>query len=67
MLDSTNMPLDSDLSYKAIANSCSRGNIIGIEGYPGRTTAGEFTIIAKSMSLLGSCDKNLPMMNWTHT
>lgn len=39
---------------------------MGIEGYPGRTSAGEFTLIATNFSLLAPCDKNLPMMNWSH-
>lgn len=53
-------------SFKDILEACSRGAIIGIEGYPGRTAAGEFTIIASEFNLLAPCDKNLPMMNWSH-
>lgn len=54
------------ITFKDIVEACSRGAIVGIEGYPGRTVAGEFTIIATDFSLLSSCDKNLPMMNWSH-
>ena len=47
-------------------DKCLRGAIIGIEGFPGRTEAGEFTLIANSISHLAACPKNLPMMNWNH-
>lgn len=56
----------SNIEFKDIAEACQRGAIVGIEGYPGRTQAGEFTIIASDFSLLAPCNKNLPMMNWTH-
>ncbi len=39
---------------------------MGITGYPTRTAAGEFTILAKDFSYLAECPKNLPMMNWNH-
>jgi len=37
-----------------------------VTGVPGRTQAGEFTIIAKDLDLLANCTKNLPMMNYKH-
>lgn len=55
-----------NFSFKDIAEACQRGGLVGIEGYPGRTTAGEFTIIAQEFSLLGKTAQNLPMMNWQH-
>ena len=55
-----------EIAFKEIAEACVRGAIVGIEGVPGRTEAGEFTIIAKEFSLLAECGKNLPMMNWSH-
>jgi len=54
------------ISFKDFADACVRGAIVGVEGLPGRTHAGEFTIIATDFSLLAPCDKNLPMMNWNH-
>jgi lysyl-tRNA synthetase class 2 len=56
----------NEITFKDFAEACERGAIIGIEGIPGRTAAGEFTIIATDFSLLAACDKNLPMMNWNH-
>jgi lysyl-tRNA synthetase class II len=58
--------LKKGVSFKEYADACQRGAIVGIEGEPGRTVAGEFTIIADDFSLLAACDKNLPMMNWNH-
>ena len=49
-----------------VIDPCQRGAIVGIEGKPGYTEAGEFTVIADNLSLLSTCDKNLPMMNWNH-
>ena len=40
--------------------------IVGVSGSPGRTEAGEFTIVAESLDVLAQCPKNLPMMNWNH-
>jgi lysyl-tRNA synthetase, class II len=54
------------VTFKDFADACVRGAIVGIEGIPGRTDAGEFTIIATDFNLLAPCDKNLPMMNWNH-
>jgi lysyl-tRNA synthetase class II len=54
------------ISFKDIAEACHRGAIVGIEGYPGRTSAGEFTIVATGFNVLSNCDKNMPMMNWSH-
>ena len=56
----------SKVEFKDIAEACQRGAIVGIQGYPGRTSAGEFTLVATDFSLLAPCDINLPMMNWTH-
>lgn len=39
---------------------------MGVEGKPGRTESGEFSIFAEDVSILATCDKNLPMMNWNH-
>ena len=56
----------AQITFKDFADACVRGAIVGVEGVPGRTEAGEFTIIASDFSLLAPCDKNLPMMNWNH-
>ena len=53
--------------YKqVVSETCQRGAIIGVTGFPGRTEAGEFTIVAQDITLLSECSKNLPMMNWNH-
>lgn len=57
---------EDNFDFKEIAEACQRGAIVGIEGYPGRTEAGEFTIIAQKFSLLAPCNINMPMMNWSH-
>jgi lysyl-tRNA synthetase, class II len=46
--------------------SLRRGSIIGIEGEPGHTQAGEFSLFAKSLTHLAECDQSLPMTNWDH-
>lgn len=51
---------------KALALSCHRGAIVGVNGYPGRTEAGEFSVVAEQVTPLAECPKNLPMMNWNH-
>ena len=51
---------------KQMALSCHRGAIVGVSGYPGRTDAGEFSILASKVEPLAKCPKNLPMMNWNH-
>ena len=74
MIDRRNLfanPYDGDITdamelMKQIAQSCHRGAIVGIHGHPGKTKAGEFTIIAEQVSPLAECPKNLPMMNWNH-
>jgi lysyl-tRNA synthetase class 2 len=69
MIDNSKVkiPDNSSYSFKDIVEACIRGSIIGISGYPGRTSAGEFTIVAQEFSLLSPCLFNLPMMNWSHT
>ena len=63
MLDGKNMP---NHEMRQVAQTCQRGAIIGVDGYPGRTQAGEFSIVAEDVAHLASCDVNLPMMNWNH-
>lgn len=55
----------SDLGVHA--KDLDRGDIIGLEGHPGRTKAGELSLVAKNCKLLSKCHHNMPMMNWTHT
>lgn len=50
----------------SIMQNCHRGAIIGIDGFPGRTKAGEFSVIANTVTQLAECPKNLPMTNWSH-
>lgn len=49
------------------AKDLNRGDIIGLTGTPGRTKAGELSLITKTCQLLSECQHNMPMMNWTHT
>ena len=49
-----------------VRQKSQRGAIVGVKGYPGKTEAGEFTVIAREMSVLAKTEKNLPMMNWNH-
>lgn len=62
------MGLDQkDSEFKQnVTDPCQRGTIVGVMGFPGQTDAGEFSVIAEELSILASCDKNLPMMNWNH-
>ena len=58
--------LDAGFKLKDVALACHRGAIVGVDGHPGRTDAGEFSIVANKISPLAECPKNLPMMNWNH-
>jgi len=62
MLDAATFSTD----FKEKAAACLRGALIGVEGFPGRTAAGEFTVDASDVRLLAECPKNMPMMNWSH-
>jgi lysyl-tRNA synthetase class 2 len=64
MLDQAQMP--NHLDFSLLQATCQRGAILGIEGTPYRTQAGEFTILASEVSHLAECPKNMPMMNWAH-
>ena len=46
--------------------SLRRGSIIGIEGVPGVTPAGEFSLFANKLTYLADCEQPLPMTNWDH-
>ena len=59
MLDAQNLPDHFNHTKTAF----QRGAIIGVDGFPGRTKAGEFTIIAEDYSILAKCPHNLPVMN----
>lgn len=37
-------------------SSLKRGSIIGVEGLPGRTTAGEFSLFAQHLTHLAECE-----------
>jgi len=54
----------SDISQHA--QRLKRGSVVGIDGNPGRTQAGEFSLFATSLTYLADCEPNLPMMNWDH-
>jgi len=49
MVDNQNLVSLSEETdnMKHVAQQCHRGAIVGIEGHPGRTIAGEFTVIAE--------------------
>eukprot|EP00388_Colpodella_angusta_P003460 GDKJ01012190.1.p1 GENE.GDKJ01012190.1~~GDKJ01012190.1.p1 ORF type:complete len:518 (+),score=67.17 GDKJ01012190.1:191-1555(+) len=46
--------------FTAIHNQIKRGDIIGIQGVPGLSNTGEFSIIATSIVLLSACFHMLP-------
>jgi len=54
-------PTDESLSaFKALHGSISRGDIIGVEGFIGKSKKGELSIFAKDITVLASCVRTLP-------
>ncbi|ETO20619.1 cytoplasmic lysine-tRNA ligase Krs1 (predicted) [Reticulomyxa filosa] len=46
--------------YDRVHNLIRRGDIIGVEGYPGKTKAGELSVFARHCMLLSPCLRMLP-------
>lgn len=46
--------------FGKIANLVKRGDIVGVQGRPGRTKRGELSMMAKKMKLLTPCLRMLP-------
>ena len=59
MLNQRSINLQEQVSLK-------RGTFIGVDGLPGRTPAGEFSLFANDVTLLAECSQPLPMTNWDH-
>lgn len=54
----------SEQEYEADTDKIRRGDIIGIEGNPGKTKKGELSIIPKKISLLSPCLHMLPHLHF---
>ena len=52
--------------FNSIKEDIKRGYIVGVEGLPFRTKAGELSILASDLDILGRTDQNFPMLNWEH-
>jgi lysyl-tRNA synthetase class 2 len=46
--------------FALITGALNRGDIVGVEGHPGRTKAKEFSLMATKVTLLSPCYHNLP-------
>lgn len=47
--------------FQTLHSYIRRGDIIGIQGFPGRTKTGELSLYAQHMWLLAPCKYNLPL------
>jgi len=45
----------NEADFKQVSKASQRGAIVGVDGHPGRTQAGEFTIVASEFHLLAEC------------
>uniref|UniRef100_A0A7M4ECU3 Lysine--tRNA ligase n=1 Tax=Crocodylus porosus TaxID=8502 RepID=A0A7M4ECU3_CROPO len=54
----------SEELFTETINKLRRGDIIGIEGYPGRTKHGELSIISSDITLLSPCLHMLPHLHY---
>nr|XP_033798154.1 lysine--tRNA ligase isoform X1 [Geotrypetes seraphini] len=54
----------SEEDFAIINNRLRRGDIIGIQGYPGKTKKGELSIIPHEMKLLSPCLHMLPHLHF---
>jgi len=52
---------ESEDAFYAIHNIIKRGDIIGIQGFPGKSQKGELSVFAKSIKLLSPCLHMLPI------
>ncbi|KAL5276272.1 KARS family protein [Megaselia abdita] len=54
----------SEEEFETVTNKLRRGDIIGINGVPGKTKKGELSIIPKEMTLLSPCLHMLPHLHF---
>ena len=47
-------------AFQALHNSCRRGDIVGVVGYPGKSQKGELSIFPRSFQILSPCLHMLP-------
>lgn len=50
----------SEQDYDAVHGALRRGDIVGVQGYPGKSKKGELSIFPKKVELLSPCLKMLP-------
>ena len=52
---------DKDLAgFVSLHNSCKRGDIVGVQGFAGKSKKGELSIFAVQMQILSYCLHMLP-------
>lgn len=54
----------SDEEFEADTDKIRRGDIIGVQGNPGKTKKGELSIIPKKITLLSPCLHMLPHLHY---
>lgn len=50
-------------AFTELHNSVKRGDIVGIEGYPGKSKRGELSIFPTSFLVLSPCLRMLPVVH----
>jgi lysyl-tRNA synthetase, class II len=55
---------ESEESFVKDTDKLRRGDIIGVEGYPGKTKKGELSIIPRKLKLLSPCLHMLPHLHY---
>lgn len=56
--------LEKPETYKELVSSISRGDIIGIKGFIGKSKKGELSIFAKSLEVLTPCLRTIPKIHF---
>ncbi|KAK9822199.1 hypothetical protein WJX81_002806 [Elliptochloris bilobata] len=59
MAAADNSPLD-EVGFVALHNSVKRGDIVGVEGFPGKSKKGELSIFPRTLVVLAPCLHMLP-------
>lgn len=55
---------ESEASFEADTDKLRRGDILGVEGHPGKTKKGELSIMPKKLTLLSPCLHMLPHLHF---
>lgn len=55
---------DSEAAFVEDTSRLRRGDIVGIQGYPGKTKKGELSVIPKKLKLLSPCLHMLPHLHY---